>query len=80
LPSANPTGTRQRFFIFLKKFLCRVPTLQALGKYFLFFLKKKIFAECQPFRHSAKIFYFFLQNFFAECQLFKHSAKIFYFF
>ena len=59
LPSANPTGTRQRFFIFFKK---------------------KLFAECQPFRHSAKSFYFFLQNFFAECQPFRHSTKIFLFF
>jgi len=58
LPSANPAGTRQRFFIFyFKKFLCRVPTLQALGKDFLFFLKKIL---CRvPTLHSAKIFYFF---------------------
>jgi len=59
LPSANPAGTRQRFFIFFKFFfLCRVPTLQALGKNFYFF-KKKFFTERQPGRHSAKSFYFF---------------------
>ena len=38
------------------------------------------FAECQPCRHSAKIFYFLFLNFFAECQPCRHSAKIFYFF
>jgi len=38
LPSANPEGTRQRAFIFFfENFLCRVPSLQALGKDFLFF-------------------------------------------
>ena len=38
------------------------------------------FAECQPCRHSVKIFYFFLKKFFAECQPCRHSAKIFLFF
>ena len=38
--------------------LCRVPTLQALGKDFFNFFNN-FFAECQPVRHSAKIFYFF---------------------
>ena len=42
--------------------LCRVPTLQALGKDFFNFFLKKFFAECQPVRHSAKIFYFFKKN------------------
>jgi len=58
LPSVNPEGTRQRAFILFGNFLCRVPNLQALGKDFLFFLKK-LFAERQPGRHSAKSFYFF---------------------
>ena len=58
MPSANPEGTRQRAFIFFLNFLCRVPNLQALGKYFLFFFEK-FFAERQPGRHSAKSFYFF---------------------
>ena len=62
------------FLIFFKKFLCWVPTREALGKDFLFFLKK-FFAECQPVRHSAKIFFFF-----AQCQHVKHSAKSFNFF
>jgi len=48
-------------------------------RFFIFFLKK-IFAECQPCRHSVKSFYFFLQKFFAECQPFRHSAKIFFIF
>ena len=79
LPSANPAGTRQRFFIFFKKnffaecqpfrhsaklfyffkkFLCRVPTIQTLGKVFLFFLKK-FFAECQPSGTRQTFFIFF---------------------
>ena len=33
LPSAHPEGTRQSFFLFLKKlFLCRVPSEKTLGK------------------------------------------------
>jgi len=41
LSSGNPAGTRQRFFyFFLKKILCRVPTLQALGKDLFYFFKK----------------------------------------
>jgi len=36
------------------RFLCRVLTWQALGKEFLIFLKKIIFAECRSDRHSAQ--------------------------
>ena len=36
-------GTRQSFFYFLKKVLCRVPSAQALGKvFFYFFLKNTL--------------------------------------
>ena len=41
LPSANPAGTRQRFF---------------------YFYLKNFFAECQPYRHSAKIFFIFFKK------------------
>ena len=44
------------FYFFLKKILCRVPTLQALGKEFLFFYTKFL-CRVPTFRHSAKIFF-----------------------
>ena len=47
------------FYFFLKKILCRVPTLQALGKEFSLFFTKFL-CRVPTFRHSAKIFYFFL--------------------
>ena len=38
------------------------------------------FAGCEPYRHSAKIFYFFLKKFFAECPLSDPRQRCFIFF
>jgi len=52
LPSANSSGTRQRFFIFKKKNICRVSPVRRSAK-FGFFLKKN------STRQSWKIVIFF---------------------
>ena len=58
LPSANPAGTRQRFFIFFKKI--SLPSANPSGtrqRVFIFFTK--FLCRVPTFRHSAKIFYFY---------------------
>jgi len=55
LPSANPAGTRQRFFIFLKK--NSLPSANPSGtRQRVFFTK--FLCRVPTFRHSAKIFIF----------------------
>ena len=59
LPSANPAGTRQRFFIFFKKKIS-LPSANPSGtrqRVFIFFTK--FLCRVPTFRHSAKIFNFF---------------------
>ena len=68
----EPRGTRQRKATVTAparwRSLCRVPTLQAHGKDFLFFLKK-ILCQVPPGQRSAKFEFFFKKKFFAECPL-----------
>ena len=66
------------FYFFFENFLCRVPTLHALGK--AFFLKKILCRAPTRKALGKELLFFFLKIFFAECQASRHSAKIFYFF
>ena len=70
----RPSRRRSRW-----RSLCRVSTLQALGKDFFNFFLKKFFAERQPMRHSAKSFYFFFENFLCRVPTRQALGKDFFF-
>ena len=76
LPSANPVGTRQRFFIFLKKFFAECPLASARQS--LNFFLKKILCRVPLCRHSAK-FEFFLKKILCRVPSGRHSAKFEFF-
>jgi hypothetical protein len=70
LPSATGTLGKEKWLSRHRprwRSLCRVPTLQALGKDFFFF--KNFFAECSMAGTRQRCFIFFFKNFFAECLL-----------
>ena len=76
LSSANPTGTRQRVFIFLKKFFAECPLSGPWQRCFIFFLK--ILCRVPPGRRSAKFEFFFKKNI-CRVSSGRHSAKFEFF-
>jgi len=66
------------FYFFLKKNLCRVPTLQALGKEFLFFFTK-ILCRVPTLQALGKDFFYFFKKFLCRVPSGRHSAKLEFF-
>ena len=69
LPSANPAGTRQRFFIFFKKnSLPSANPSDTRQRVFIFYFYK-ISLPSANLQALGKDFLFFILSFFAECPL-----------
>ena len=56
LPSANPAGTRQRFFIFILNFFAEC---QPFGHSAKSFFLQNLFAECQPLGTRQRFLFYF---------------------
>ena len=76
LPSANPAGTRQRFFIVFLKKIAECPLSGPWQRCFIFFLK--ILCRVPPGRRSAKFEFFFKKNI-CRVSSGRHSAKFEFF-